>query len=365
VNAVKSNDILGGATRSRTAGLLLTAFLAIALAGCADNSSSPAPASAPGQSQAVSQPAASQASGQSQSIGEALQQEFVAVVKRVNPAVVLIQTPTGLGSGVVFDAKGDIVTNAHVVGNHTTFTVTTSDGHDSKATLVGTFPVNDIAVIRTQATGLTPATFGDSSKLVVGEFVLAIGNPLGLQSSVTDGIVSATGRTVNEENGAALPGLIQTSAAINPGNSGGALVDLAGEVVGIPTLAAGDPQLGGAAPGIGFAIPSNQASDIATQLIENGRVVSTHRAYLGIRTANVEPPRGVLVYAVDPGGPAAKAGIQPGELIVSVDGKPTPDSAALAAVLANLTPGQTVAVKVLNQDGSSRDVNVTLGELPG
>jgi S1-C subfamily serine protease len=367
VSAVKPNHILGGATRSRTSAVVPIVCLAVVLAGCGSNASSTAPGTAAGQSLAATPPASAQATGQppSQGVGEALQREFIAVVGEVNPAVVLIQTPSGLGSGVIFDTKGDIVTNAHVVGNDKTFVVITSDGRDSKATLVGTFPVNDIAVIKTAAPGPPPATFGDSSKLVVGDVVLAIGNPLGLQSSVTEGIVSATGRTVNEEGGTALPGLIQTSAAINPGNSGGALVDLAGEVIGIPTLAAGDPQLGGAAPGIGFAIPSNAASDIATQLIEHGRVVSTHRAYLGIRAANVEPPQAVLVYSVDQGGPAAQAGIQPGELIVSIDGTPTPDAAALAAVLANLAPGQTVTVKVLSRDGSTRDVKVTLGELPG
>jgi putative serine protease PepD len=336
----------------RHASPLLTIGLVIALVGCSSSTASPSPSGSP-------------PSTADQGIGEGLQREFVAVVKKVNPSVVLIRTSSGLGSGVVFDAKGDIVTNAHVVGNDSTFTLTSSDGHDSKATLVGTFPVNDIAVIKSESTGLAPATFGDSSKLVVGDVVLAIGNPLGLQSSVTEGIVSATGRTVTEPSGAALPGAIQTSAAINPGNSGGALVNLAGEVVGIPTLAAGDPQLGGAAPGIGFAIPSNAAKDIATQLIGNGRVVSTHRAYLGIRAANVEPPVGVLVYSVDEGGPAAKAGIKPGTVIVSIDGKPTPDSAALAAVLANLKPGQTVTVKALSKDGSTQDVKVTLGELPG
>jgi S1-C subfamily serine protease len=344
--------------------LLLAIGVTIVLAGCASNPASPVPATGPAQSLAASQ-AASAAQSPAQGVGEELQREFVAVVKRVNPAVVLIQSSTGLGSGVVFDAKGDIVTNAHVVGNDKTFTVVSSDGHDSKATLVGSFPVNDIAVIKAEATDLRPATFGDSSKLVVGDVVLAIGNPLGLQSSVTEGIVSATGRTVNEPSGTALPGLIQTSAAINPGNSGGALVDLAGEVIGIPTLAAGDPQMGGAAPGIGFAIPSNAAKDIATQLVEHGRVVSTHRAYLGIRTADVQPQVGVLVYSVDPGGPAAQAGIKPGEFIVSIEGQPTPNSAALSAVLANLAPGQTVSVRILNRDGSTRDVQVTLGELHG
>jgi S1-C subfamily serine protease len=290
----------------------------------------------------------------------------MAVVQKVGPSVVLIETQSGLGSGVVFDAKGDIVTNAHVVGTDTQFLVATSDGRQLPATLVGTFPVDDLAVIRVAKTDLTPAKFGDSSALVVGDIVLAIGNPLGLQSSVTEGIVSAAGRVVTEPGGNALPNTIQTSAAINPGNSGGALVDLDGAVVGIPTLAATLPELGGsAAPGIGFAIPSNLAVDIATQLVDHGKVVSSHRAYLGLRSADVQDARGVVVFDVQPNGPAAKAGIKRGDLIVSIDGKPVTNSAVLGAVLATLQPGQTVTVKVVHPDGTTGDVQVTLGELPG
>jgi S1-C subfamily serine protease len=277
---------------------------------------------------------------------------------------VLIETAGGLGSGVVYDTDGNIVTNAHVVGDATEFKVTASDGRQLAATLVGSFPVDDLAVIRAEQGDLPPATFGDSSHLEVGRVVLAIGNPLGLQSSVTEGIISATGRTLVEPGGAALPNLLQTSAAINPGNSGGALVDLSGAVVGIPTLAARDPGMGGAAPGIGFAIPSNTAKEIARQFVEDGEVVSSHRAYLGIQAASVRDAPGVLVYSVDEAGPAARAGIKAGELIVEIDGRPTPDPAALATILAELQPGQTVNVRLLDRDGSTRDVSVTLGELP-
>jgi S1-C subfamily serine protease len=336
--------------RSATGALLA---LALATAGCG-SSPNPSPQGS----------AAAPSVGQTGGIGAALQAEFVAVVQKVGPSVVLIETPSGLGSGIVFDAKGNIVTNAHVVGKDTKFLVATADGRQMAATLVGSFPVDDLAVVRAEKTDLQPATFGDSSKLIVGDVVLAIGNPLGLQSSVTEGIISATGRTVTEPGGSALPDVIQTSAAINPGNSGGALVDLTGAVIGMPTLAATDPGLG-AAPGIGFAIPSNTATDIAKQFVENGKVVASHRAYLGIRTASVQGAPGVLVYSVEKGGPADKAGIQAGELITEVDGKPTPDPAVLAAVLAQLTPGKTVKVKVLHKDGSTAEVDVTLGELPG
>jgi hypothetical protein len=175
----------------------------------------------------------------------ALQQQFVQVVKQVGPSVVLIQTSQGLGSGIVFDADGNVVTNAHVVEGADSFQVTLADGKQYPARVVGSFAADDLAVLHIDAGGLHPAGFADSSQLAVGDVALAIGNPLGLQSSVTEGIVSALGRTVNEDNGVALPNVIQTSAPINPGNSGGALVDLQGQVIGIPTLAATDPQLGG------------------------------------------------------------------------------------------------------------------------
>ena len=197
-----------------------------------------------------------------------LQQRFVRVVRTVSPQVVEVQTPVGLGSGVVFDARGDIVTNAHVVGDAHRFVVRLMGGEKHPATLIGTDPSHDLAVIRLVAARPTPATFADSANLDVGDLVLAIGNPLGLRSSVTEGIVSSLGRTVAEGNGVTLSPVIQTSAAINPGNSGGALVDLTGHVIGVPTLAALDPEFGATeAPGIGFAIPSNTVEQIAARLI--------------------------------------------------------------------------------------------------
>jgi putative serine protease PepD len=297
----------------------------------------------------------------------ALQQQFVKVVKQVGPSVVLIQTSQGLGSGIVLDANGDgdVVTNDHVVQGASGFQVTLADGKQSQAQLVGTFPADDLAVLHVDAAGLHPAAFADSSSLQVGDVALAIGNPLGLQSSVTEGIVSALGRTVNEDNGVALPDVIQTSAAINPGNSGGALVDLQGQVIGIPTLAATDPQLGGsAAPGIGFAIPSNTVRDIAAQLISQGKVTNSHRAWLGVEVA-ATTSGGLLVAKVVSGGPAVKAGIRAGELITAVQGTATPDPATLADVLAGLRPGQTVRVAVVGPGGAHRTVRVTLGQFPG
>lgn len=198
----------------------------------------------------------------------AVQQQFLDVVHRVSPAVVQIQTEQGLGSGIVYDELGDIVTNAHVTGTSRRFLVTLSGGRRETATLVGTDPAQDLAVIRVSGEHPAPAAFASSSGVQAGDIVFAIGNPLGLQSSVTQGIVSNLNRDVSEGNGVTLSNAIQTSAEINPGNSGGALVDLSGRVVGIPTLAALDPDLGDAqAPGIGFAIPSSTVQRIADRLI--------------------------------------------------------------------------------------------------
>jgi S1-C subfamily serine protease len=299
----------------------------------------------------------------SNTTGVALQNAFVSVYRKVSPSVVQIQTSEGLGSGIVFDTKGDVVTNAHVVGSATTFTVTTSTGKQFKGSLVGKFEADDLAVIKVSGGKLHPASFADSSKLRVGDLAMAIGNPLGLQSSVTQGIVSALGRQEPEGNGVVLQNAIQTSAAINPGNSGGALVNISGRVIGIPTLAAADPQLGGAAAGIGFAIPSNTVTSIASQLVKFGHVVNSGRPYLGVRVG--ETGNGVYIGTVSGGSPAAKAGLKAGDVILSVNGRPTTTSDDLGTVLAGHKPGQTVTLKVAHQSGATDLVKVTLGEYPG
>jgi putative serine protease PepD len=296
-----------------------------------------------------------------------LQAGYVAVIGRVSDQVVQIANPEGLGSGVVFDDQGDVVTNAHVVAGGGPFKVTDSRGHSYSATLVGSFAPDDLAVVRTQGASLHPAVFANSRQLKIGDIVLAIGNPLGLRSSVTEGIISALGRTVPEGNGIVLPNVIQTSAAINPGNSGGALVDLAGQVVGIPTLAATDPELGGsAAPGIGFAIPSAVVSDIAGQIVKFGHVVSSHRAYLGVNFAlGVVVGGGAVVAEVQPGGPAAQAGIVAGDEILSINGQAINSPDDVATALASLSPGRAVPVVLARQDGSQPTVQVKLGQDPG
>jgi S1-C subfamily serine protease len=201
----------------------------------------------------------------------AIQKQFTDVVARVSPMVVQIQTEQGLGSGIVYDADGDVVTNAHVTSGAKRFVVTLANGERHAAKLVGADPGDDLAVIHMSGATPDPASFGDSSKLRAGAISFAIGNPLGLRSSVTQGIVSSVSRSVSEGNGVTLSQAIQTSAEINPGNSGGALVDLSGRVIGIPTLAGLDPEFGNAqAPGIGFAIPSSMVQRVADQLIGRG-----------------------------------------------------------------------------------------------
>jgi putative serine protease PepD len=299
------------------------------------------------------------------SVAASLENAFAAVYKQVSPSVVQIETSEGLGSGIVFDTKGDIVTNAHVVGSAKSFTVTTSNGKRLTGKLVGVFAPDDLAVIKVNGAGLTPAKFADSNKLRIGDIAMAIGNPLGLSSSFTEGIVSALNRSEPEGNGVVLPNAIQTSAAINPGNSGGALADIHGAVIGIPTLAAADPQLGGAAAGIGFAIPSNVVVDIAGQLVKTGKVTSSNRAYLGIEIADTTQANGVVVTKVLAGTAAAKAGIVAGDRITVLAGTRTPTSTELSTALASLKPGQTVKITVVHQSGATATLALTLGEYPG
>jgi S1-C subfamily serine protease len=300
----------------------------------------------------------------------ALQQAFLTVVARVRPEVVEIATDSDLGSGVVFDSQGDIVTNNHVVGSATSFQVQTVSGQTLNARLVGTYPQGDIAVIRTTTKlPVPPADWGVSGTLRAGSIVFAVGSPLGLASSVTEGIVSYNGRPVSEGNGVNLGSTIQTSAAINPGNSGGALVDLNGAVVGIPTLAAIDQEEGGAAGGIGFAIPSDMVKPVASQLIATGRVTNSGQAAMQIQGSDgvdaAGNPVGVVVGRVPPGTGVASAGLVPGDIITALAGQPTPTLAELEDVLAGLRSGSTVSVRIVAPGGSARTVTVVLGQLTG
>ena len=293
------------------------------------------------------------------------------VIAKVRPAVVQINVVTasgeGLGSGVILDSRGFIVTNNHVIASAKSIEVTLYDGTSLSAQLVGTDPLDDLAVVKVSTTAkLTAATLGDSSKLQVGQEVLAIGNPLGITQTVTSGIVSALDRAVSS-----IPDAIQTDAAINPGNSGGALVNLQGELVGIPTLSAIDPQFKTPANGVGFAIPSNRVSLIAPQLIQTGKVTHTGRAAMGVQITSVDAilaaqnnlavTAGTLVVGVAASGPAATAGLKPGDVIVQIGTHPVPDGTAFADALLTKSPGEIVPVSIY-RGKEQLTIKVTLGE---
>ncbi|WUD75765.1 trypsin-like peptidase domain-containing protein [Streptomyces sp. NBC_00510] len=353
-------------TALRAAALLLAvACCGGVTAGCTGDSPSPGAASS-----APAPVAASELAG-----ARDLERSYQQVVKAVLPSVVQINTSEGLGSGIVYDTKGHIVTNAHVVGNSDTFEVTLANSDTPhKGRLVAAYPEQDLAVIELDdpPSGLRAASFGRSRDVQVGQIVLAMGSPLGLNSSVTQGIVSAVGRTVSESGaeggtGATLADMVQTSAPINPGNSGGALVNLSGQVIGIPTLAAVNPTMGdSSAPGIGFAIPAATVTRIADQIIKHGKVVDSGRAALGIvaRTVLDEnfQPAGVGVVEVTRGGAADKAGIKPGDVITDVGGEDITTLQSLSEALVQHAPGDTVDV-TFQRGGGEKTVKVTLGQL--
>lgn len=229
--------------------VVAVAVAGLLVGGCSGSSSS-------SPSSTAASAAASGSVAASPSVTNQLQDDYQRVIVNVLPSVVQITAGNSLGSGIVFDGQGDIVTNAHVIGSASSFTVTLANSTAPlNATLVGSYPDSDLAVIKLSSppSGLRPAVFGDSSKVRVGQITLAMGSPLGLAGSVTQGIVSATGRTVTEPKstdspGATIGNMVQTSAAINPGNSGGALVNLSSQVIGINTLAAIDQELNAAPP---------------------------------------------------------------------------------------------------------------------
>lgn len=310
--------------------------------------------------------------------GNNLESVREAVIAKVRPAVVEVNVQTqsggGLGSGVIIDKRGYIVTNNHVVAGAQRVEVVLFDGTRLPVQVVGTDPADDLAIVKINPTSnLIVATLGDSSKLQVGQDVLAIGNPLGITQTVTNGIISALGRNVSEgQGGTSIPNAIQTDAPINPGNSGGALVDMQGNVIGIPTLAAIDPEFNTPASGVGFAIPSNRVKFIAPQIIDTGKVTHTGRAALGVSVTTVDQvlaaqdnlavDHGVLIVSVTPNNAAAQAGLQPGDVIVGIDNTNIADAQALRDALGSKNPGDIVSVKVYR--GSQQlTVNAKLGEL--
>jgi Do/DeqQ family serine protease len=272
------------------------------------------------------------------------------------------------GSGVIVTASGRILTNAHVVKDADDITITLHDGNDYDAKVVGVDPKADLAVLQLKGSlpTLKPVTFGDSSALRLGEVVLAIGDPFGVGKSVTMGIVSAKGRGgmgIEEYED-----FIQTDAAINPGNSGGALVNLKGELVGINTAIAS--KSGGYA-GIGFAIPTHMARPIMEMLIKDGKVL---RGYLGVSIGTATPAlakqeklgtqRGAFVAGVDPNGPAARAGLTQGDVVVGLNGTEIKTGYVLRNTIAMTKPGTTVDLEIVHRAGNKATVKAKLGELP-
>jgi serine protease Do len=272
----------------------------------------------------------------------------------------------GLGSGVIISADGYILTNNHVIDKATEIKVILSDKREFPGKVVGADPKTDIAVVKIKATGLPTVTLGDSSKLEVGDYAFAIGNPFGVGETATMGIISATGR-----NGLDIEDyedFIQTDAAINPGNSGGALLNARGEVIGINTaiLSGGS----GGNQGIGFAIPINMAKYVMDQILKHGKVM---RGYIGVgiqevtpelaKQFNVPAEKGALVREVESNSPGAKAGLQTGDVITEMNGQPIAGPNELSLKVGMMTPGTTVHLNVV-RNGETRDVNLTLGEAP-
>lgn len=299
-------------------------------------------------------------------------EDVVSVVEKAGPSVVMITTREertvdfffdtvveqveGLGSGVIFDDAGHVMTNNHVVAKALEIAVVLPDGRKfagDSVQLVGRDPLSDLAILRIRGDDLPVATLGASQKLRVGELAVAIGNPYGLDHTVTSGIISALGRPLmlNEEYGIILRDLIQTDAPINPGNSGGPLLNSKAEVVGINTA------IIGAAQSIGFAIPIHKAKGIAEEIMEHGRV---RRPWLGILgeeltagipvEGNVDLARGIGVRGVIPGSPAERAGIRPGDIIISMDGEDIQNLGKLKALLKEMKIGERHKLTILRRD---------------
>ncbi len=275
------------------------------------------------------------------------------------------QRASSLGSGVIVSASGYVLTNHHVVEAADEIEVALADGKKLLAKVVGNDPDTDLAVLRVNAENLPAISFGSSETLRVGDVVLAIGNPFGVGQTVTNGIVSALGRTGLGIN--TFENFIQTDAAINPGNSGGALIDANGNLIGINTAIF---SRSGGSMGIGFAIPVSTAKMVLDQIVKSGSVT---RGWIGVEVQEITPPiaesfnlggtRGALIAGVLRGGPADKAGIKPGDVLVDVQGKPVADPAGMLNLIAALAPGQSAKVK-LKRQGQEVDATVTVGRRP-
>jgi S1-C subfamily serine protease len=296
------------------------------------------------------------------------------IYKQVSPGVAFVQSSTSsrgvangsgqaaTGSGFVFDAQGHIVTNDHVVENFDTFSVRVgSDQKPIKATLVGTDPSSDLAVLKIDPSqvrgGLKPLALGDSNALAPGDQAIAIGSPFGLSGTVTTGVVSALGRTIESPNGFPIANAVQTDAAINPGNSGGPLLDGKGRVIGVNSQIKTD---GGDNSGVGFAVPVSTIKQVVPQIQSGAKI---QRAYLGVSNGDAPDGSGAVVGSVVPNGPAAQGGLQANDKIVAIDGRPIQSSDDVSAAVAARKPGDKSKVTVI-RGGDRRTLTVELGTRP-
>jgi S1-C subfamily serine protease len=294
--------------------------------------------------------------GQSTSEFVAGEEPIADVAAVILPSVVQIQAGGGVGSGVIYDVDGLILTAAHVVAGNDSVTVRFSDGEEVEGTVLGGTSGADVAVVQVDRTGLTAAELALDSDPRVGQMAIAIGSPWGLQSTVTAGIISAVDQSIPQ--GGSARAVLQTDAAINPGNSGGPLVDREGRVLGINVSIF---SLSGANDGVGFAVPIDVASDIADQVIAGEAIES---AFLGVSIGSVESGRaGALITEVTPGTAADEVGIETNDLVVSLDGVLVQDGGDLAAQVQSHRPGSTVEIVVV-RDGEEITLDVTLGERP-
>ena len=312
-----------------------------------------------------------------------IQTAITQAVQKVGPAVVTVVgtipgqntffgssgDQTVSGSGLFISNQGYILTNNHVVEGTQDVNIILADGTQQKATIVGTDPYSDIAVLKTSGKVPAVATLGNSDMLKPGETAIAIGSPLGdFKNTVTVGVVSATGRSIDTGNGYQIEGLIQTDAAINQGNSGGPLVDLAGAVIGINTLIVRNTGTGTVAEGLGFSIPINTAQAVATQIIQKGYVA---HPYLGVSYQPITPDVaaaynlpvqwGVYVTRVAVNSPAAQAGLQPGDMINQIDNVPLDATHSYLNTLFSYNPGDQIALTIV-RNGQTLQAKVTLAE---
>ncbi|NOX75978.1 MAG: PDZ domain-containing protein [Gammaproteobacteria bacterium] len=272
---------------------------------------------------------------------------------------------SNLGSGVIVSDKGYVITNNHVIAGADGIEVALRDGRSASAQLVGTDPETDVAVLKIDLDSLPTITFSGTKKLRVGDVALAIGNPFGVGQTVTLGIISATGRDRVGIN--TYENFIQTDAAINPGNSGGALIDAHGNLVGINTAIF---SRSGGSQGIGFAIPASIAREIMSQLIETGRVT---RGWLGVETQDITPAlaesfglrdvTGVIIAGIQRSGPAARAGLRPGDIIIKINDNPTTDSKTTMNQIARIAPGDTLRITIL-RNGHEIQTEAVVGQRP-